>query len=89
LGLSAVDAEALAADFETTFPLVVDTLDIYPAWKGVVAGVGIIGKLVHDARFVAVCHAHAITHLLTFNVADFGRMAQFGPGLVIVDPASI
>jgi predicted nucleic acid-binding protein len=89
LGLSAVDAEALAAGFEMTFPLVVDTLDIYPAWKGVVAGVGIIGKQVHDARLVAVCHAHAITHLLTFNVGDFGRMAQFGPGLVIVDPASI
>ncbi len=89
LGLSAVDTEALAAGFETAFPLVVDTPDIYPAWKGVVAGLGIIGKQVHDARLVAVCHAHGITHLLTFNVADFGRMAQFGPGLVIVDPASI
>ena len=89
LGLSAVDTEALAAGFETAFPLVDDTPDIYPAWKSVVAGLGIIGKQVHDARLVAVCHAHAIAHLLTFNVADFGRMAQFGPGLVIVDPASV
>ncbi len=89
LGLSAADTEALAAGFETAFPLVEDTPDIYRAWKGVVAGLGVIGKQVHDARLVAVCHAHAITHLLTFNVADFGRMAQFGPGLVIVDPASI
>ena len=89
LGLSAVDTEALAAGFESAFPLVEDTPDIYPAWKGVVAGLGIIGKQVHDARLVAVCHAHAITHLLTFDLADFSRMAQSGPGLVIVDPASI
>jgi hypothetical protein len=53
------------------------------------AGLAIIGKQVHDARLVAVCHVYAITHLLTFNIADFGRMAQFGPGLVIVDPASV
>ena len=30
LGLSAVDTEALAAGFETAFPLVVDTPAIYP-----------------------------------------------------------
>jgi hypothetical protein len=54
-----------------------------------VAGLGIAGKQVHDARLVAVCHTHALTHILTFNVADFGRMAQFGAGLVIVDPATI
>ena len=89
LGPSAIDAEALAAGFETAFPLVADTPDIYPIWKAAVSGLGIIGKQVHDARLVAVCHAHAITHLLTFDVADFSRMAQFGPGLVVVDPASI
>jgi predicted nucleic acid-binding protein len=76
LGLSPVDTEALAAGFENAFPLVEDTPDIDLAWKGVAAGLGIIGKQVHGARLVAVCHAHAITHLLTFNVADFGRMAQ-------------
>jgi predicted nucleic acid-binding protein len=89
LGLSAVETEALAAGFEGAFPLLVETPDIYPAWKTIVAGLGIIGKQVHDARLVAVCHAHAITHLLTFNVSDFGRMAPFGPGLVVVDPASV
>jgi hypothetical protein len=50
---------------------------------------GIAGKQVHDARLVAVCHTHAVTHILTFNVGDFGRMAQYGTGLVIVDPDSI
>jgi predicted nucleic acid-binding protein len=89
LGVSTSDAEALATDFEAAFPLVDDTPDIFPLWKSIVAGLGIAGKQVHDARLVAVCHTHALTHILTFNVADFGRMAQFGAGLVIVDPATI
>jgi hypothetical protein len=49
---------------------------------------GVIGKQVHDARLVAGCHAHRVTHLLTFNVSDFVRLAGFGPGVVVVDPAS-
>jgi len=44
---------------------------------------------VHDARLLAVCHVHGVTHLLTFNVAHFVRMAGFGTGFVVVDPASV
>lgn len=89
LGLSAADAEVEAAGFEASFPLLVETPDIFPAWKALVAALGVIGKQVHDARLVAVCHVHSITHLLTFNVAHFARMAGFGPGIVVVDPASV
>jgi len=89
LGLSAVDAEAQAAGFEASFPLLADTPDIYPAWKALVAALAIIGKRVHDARLVAVCHVHAVTHLLTLNVSDFAGMGGFGPGVVVVDPASV
>lgn len=46
-------------------------------------------KQVHDARLIAVCHVHAVTHLLTFNVSHFVRMAGFGPGVVVVDPATV
>ncbi len=88
-GLSIVDAEAHAAAFEATFPLLAETPDIYPTWKALVGAVGIIGKQVHDARLIAVCHVHAVTHLLTFNVSDFVHMAAFGPGVVVVDPASV
>ncbi len=70
LGLSAGDAEAKAAVFEGTFPLLAETPDIYPAWKALVGALGVIGKRVHDARLVAVCHAHAVTHVLTFNVSQ-------------------
>ncbi|HBI43465.1 MAG TPA: PIN domain nuclease [Planctomycetales bacterium] len=88
-GLPIVDAEAHAATFESKFPLLADTADVYPAWKTLVSALGIIGKQVHDARLVAVCHAHRATHLLTFNVSHFGRMAAFGPGVVVVDPTSV
>jgi predicted nucleic acid-binding protein len=89
LGLSAVDAEAQAGGFEATFPLLAETPDIYVAWKALVGALGVVGKQVHDARLVAVCHAHRVTHLLTFNGAHFARMAGFGPGLAVVDPAGV
>jgi predicted nucleic acid-binding protein len=89
LALPASVAEGLAANFEAAFPLLAETPDIYPAWKALVGALGIIGKQVHDARLVAVCHAHAVTHLLTFNVAHFMRMAGYGPGVVVVDPANV
>jgi predicted nucleic acid-binding protein len=89
LGLSTVDAEALAAGFEGSFPLLAETPDIYPAWKALVAALGVIGKQVHDARLVSICHVHAVTHLLTFNVSHFARLAGFGPGVIVVDPASV
>src|SRR5205823_4665884 len=71
LGLSTMDTEVQAATFETRFPLLVETPDVYPAWKALVGALGIIGKQVHDARIVAICHVNAVTHLLTFNVAHF------------------
>ncbi len=89
LGLSTAEAEAKAAVYEATFPLLAETPAIFPAWKSLVNALGVIGKQVHDARLVAVCHVHGVTHLLTFNVGHFTRMATFGPGIVVVDPASV
>jgi predicted nucleic acid-binding protein len=88
-GLSVVDTEAHAATFEQSFPLLADTPDIYPAWKALISALGVVGKQVHDARLVAVCHVHGITHVLTFNVPHFARLAGFGPGVVVVDPATV
>src|SRR4051812_38770228 len=89
LGLSPAVAEAQAAQFEADFPVLPETPDIFPAWKTVVQTLGIIGKQVHDARLVAVCHVHRITPLLTFNVRHFARMAAVGPGITVVDPAGV
>lgn len=89
LGLSAGDTEALAATFESRFPLLTETPDVFPAWKVLVAALAVVGKQVHDARLLAICHVHAVTHLVTFNVAHFARMAEFGPGVAVVDPATV
>lgn len=89
LGLTIAEAEAHAASFESKFSLLADHPDIYPRWKQLVAALGIIGKQVHDARLVAVCHVHSVAHLLTFNLAHFNRMSSFGPGVVVIDPATV
>lgn len=89
LGLPAAEVEAKAAVFETTFPLLSETPDIYPAWKALVGALGVTGKQVHDARLVAVCHVHGVTHLLTFNVAHFTRLAAAPPGVVVLDPTAV
>src|SRR5689334_25114683 len=89
LGLAATAAEGLAATFEAAFPLLGETPDIYPIWKALVGALGVVGKQVHDARLVAVCHVHGVAHLLTFNVAHFTRMAGFGPGVAVIHPASV
>ena len=89
LGLTAVEATVKASVFEAAFPLLIDSPGIHPAWKTLVEALDVIGKQVHDARLVVVCHAHGISHLLTFNAAHFTRLAAFGPGIVVVDPASV
>jgi predicted nucleic acid-binding protein len=89
LGLSPSAAGAKATGFEALFPLLTETPDIYPAWKALVDGLGVIGKQVHDARLAAVCHIYHISHLLTFNTAHFAALASFGPGIVVVHPASV
>ena len=86
LGLSIAEVEAKVAIYEATFPLLEDIPGIYRSWKMLVGNLGIIGKQVHDARLIAVCHAHAVGHLLTFNVSHFLRMAAIEPGVVVVDP---
>jgi hypothetical protein len=38
---------------------------------------------------VAVCHVYGLSHVLTFNVPHFSRLATFGPGVTVVHPASV
>lgn len=89
LGYSPSVVEAKAEAFEALFPLLPETPDIFPAWKTLVQQAGVIGKQVHDARLVAICHVHGITHVLTFNVPHFARLSTYGPGLIVVDRRSV
>ena len=47
LGLSPQDTEAKAVVFESAFPLLPDTPEIYPAWKALAGALNVIGKQVH------------------------------------------
>ena len=89
LGLPLVAAEAKASNFEATLLLLPETPDIFPKWKAIVESLAIVGKQVHDARLVAVCHVHGVENRLTFNTAHFAALAKFGPGLTVVQPANI
>lgn len=89
LGMTAAAAESKGAIFEASFSFLKETADIYPAWKSLASAAGVIGKQVHDARLVAVCHVHKVTHLLTFNTAHFAALAAYGLGVTIVDPATV
>ena len=87
--MTASEAEAKSSAFEAAFPLLTEIPDIYPAWKALVSAVGVLGKQVYDARLVAVCHVYGISHLLTFNVSHFTRLARIGPGIVVVEPVNV
>lgn len=89
LGATPHQAGELVRGFEGAFTLLPETEAIYPAWKALVEGLAVVGKQVHDARLVAVCHAHGVGHLLTFNTAHFARLAGFGPGLTVVHPGQV
>jgi predicted nucleic acid-binding protein len=45
-------------------------------WRTLVAERNVLGKPAHDDRLVAAMIRHGVTHLLTFNAADFARFAE-------------
>jgi predicted nucleic acid-binding protein len=87
LGLSVPDAEAERLRLEALFNLRPDTPGLYARWVGLVNGFSVSGKPSHDARIAAAMLEHGLTHLLTFNGADFRRFAPLG--IVVVDPADV
>jgi predicted nucleic acid-binding protein len=67
------------------FPLLPDTATIFPEWERLVTAHHVTGKNAHDARLVVAMSVHGLTHLLTFNTADFARY----PGVTALDPAVV
>lgn len=89
LEMTVVEVESLVATYEAVYPLLPETPDIFPAWKALVSALGVVGKQVHDARLVAVCHVHGVAQLLTFNTPHFTRFATAGPGITVVHPSHV
>lgn len=68
-----------AETFLNQFQIAQDTPAIFDAWRRIVSDQQVRGKQVHDARLAAVMERHQITHILTFNVADFVRYRTITP----------
>src|SRR5215210_7509356 len=59
-GFTPAQADQELTRLEAYFRLAPDTPEIYPAWRELVAAVGVSGVQVHDARLVAVMRVHAL-----------------------------
>jgi predicted nucleic acid-binding protein len=66
------------------FPLLPETPAVFDEWLLLVTNKNKVGKQAHDARLAAFLNIHGITHLLTFNVADFKNY-----GITAVSPDEI
>ena len=89
LGLTPAETEIKAAAFEARFGLLAETSAVFPTWKSVVSAGSVTGKRVHDARLVAICHVHGVSHLLTFNSSHFAALSNVSPGVVVVEPRNV
>ena len=85
LGMSTQEAETELTRAKRLFPLLRDERVIFDRWEELVRQYRVKGKKAHDTRLVAAMQRHRISHLLTFNIADFARYA----GIVVLDPAAV
>lgn len=85
LGLSVDETALVVTDTLSTFVLKDDAADVFQQWRELVVHHRVSGKPAHDARLVAAMRVHGLTHLLTFNVADFARYND----ITVVSPAAL
>jgi predicted nucleic acid-binding protein len=82
LGLS---ADVVASDvdrFKLLFSVLRDERGVLDPWQKLAFETQAQGKQSHDVRLVAAMQRHGLTHLLTFNVADFRRFSA----IELLDP---
>lgn len=85
LGLTIEEATHESSIVKSLLTLKSDIPEIYTIWEQLVVKYQVKGKQVHDTRLVAAMIAHQITHLLTFNTADFKRFTE----IIVIDPRDI
>jgi predicted nucleic acid-binding protein len=72
-GLSIDDCAKDAGEIERNFTRLADNDTVYDEWRKLVVKHHVSGVKVHDARLAASMLVLRVTHILTFNVADFAR----------------
>jgi len=85
LGLEAWEAGREVSEIELGMTLLPDSEAVYREWRRVLAKHSVSGVQVYDARLAAAMYVHGVRHILTLNVADFGRF----DGLTAIHPESV
>ena len=86
LGMEPPDASNDLTDILDLFRLLRDERAVFECWRDLVAEHEVRGKAVHDGRLVAAMVRHHVTHLLTFNAADFARYTGL---ITVLDPHAL
>ena len=81
-GLSVSETSQHLKVIERICDVIPDSPNLYAVWKDLVLAHAVKGTQVHDARLVAWMKTQAISHIITFNTADFARY----PGIVAESP---
>jgi predicted nucleic acid-binding protein len=84
-GLTPEEVEEDVESIEALLSLLPDGAVTYSEWRGIVSNLQVSGVQVHDARLAAAMVVHDLTHLLTFNKADFARYT----GITALDPSDV
>lgn len=85
LGMSVEQADGELTRLEGIFSVLPDLPTVYPQWRQLVRLYQVRGANVHDARLVAVMLASNLTHMLTYNTADFRRFSE----ITVVHPSEV
>ena len=72
-GLSIQETQKSAERIERSFIFLPEGESAYQQWRNIVVQYGVSRTQVYDARLAAAMYAHGLTHILTFNKADFVR----------------
>ena len=76
LGWSIEQTHSVIEQLLERFPLVEETLHIFPTWLSLVTDNRVKGKRTHDARIAAVMLTYKISYILTLNPNDFKDFSQ-------------
>src|SRR5437762_13634280 len=85
LGVTIAEAQREVIRLKSLFGILPDTPQVLINREMLVVNHQVVGKQAHDTRLVAAMLAHALTHLLTFDVRDFKRSTE----ITVVNPQDI
>jgi predicted nucleic acid-binding protein len=87
LGLTTAEAAIELDRARNLFQLLSDgdEAGLLTEWERLIKAHDVKGKRAHDARLVAGMRLHGLTHILTFNAADFARF----PGIHAITPEQV